>query len=144
MSDVNTFIDTIGKDISATVAPKIGSLAEEITTKTFTQYGPRVSAFASQLVKDIIDEQSTTVREVVTGVIQEIFQRYRPELAGELRIRIVQGGLEVTGRGVRLDLKNRETGVSVSSLDIPVSLTISVEAIGVTLQDTTIVLDAVR
>jgi hypothetical protein len=144
MSDVITFIDTIGKDISATVAPKIGSLAEEITTKTFTQYGPRVSAFASQLVKDIIDEQSTTVREVVTGVIQEIFQRYRPELAGELRTRIVQGGLEVTGRGVRLDLKNRETGVSVSSLDIPVSLTISVEAIGVTLQDTTIVLDAVR
>jgi len=144
MSDVITFIDTIGKDISATVAPKIGSLAEEITTKTFTQYGPRVSAFASQLVKDIIDEQSTTVREVVTGVIQEIFQRYRPELAGELRTRIVQGGLEVTGRGVRLDLKNRETGVSVSSLDIPVSLTIGVEAIGVTLQDTTIVLDAVR
>jgi hypothetical protein len=144
MSDVITFIDTIGKDISATVAPKIGSLAEEITTKTFTQYGPRVSAFASQLVKDIIDEQSTTVREVVTGVIQEIFQRYRPELAGELRTRIVQGGVEVTGRGVRLDLKNRETGVSVSSLDIPVSLTISVEAIGVTLQDTTIVLDAVR
>jgi NADPH-dependent curcumin reductase CurA len=144
MSDVITFIDTIGKDISATVAPKIGSLAEEITSKTFSQYGPRVSAFASQLVKDIIDEQSTTVREVVTGVIQEIFQRYRPELAGELRTRIVQGGLEVTGRGVRLDLKNRETGVSVSSLDIPVSLTISVEAIGVTLQDTTIVLDAVR
>ena len=144
MSDVITFIDTIGKDISATVAPKIGSLAEEITTKTFTQYGPRVSAFASQLVKDIIDEQSTTVREVVTGVIQEIFQRYRPEMAGELRTRIVQGGLEVTGRGVRLDLKNRETGVSVSSLDIPVSLTIGVEAIGVTVQDTTIVLDAVR
>ena len=144
MSDVITFIDTIGKDISATVVPKIEGLAEEITTKTFTQYGPRVSAFASQLVKDIIDEQSTTVREVVTGVIQEIFQRYRPELAGELRTRIVQGGLEVTGRGVRLDLKNRETGVSVSSLDIPVSLTISVEAIGVTLQDTTIVLDAVR
>ena len=144
MSDVITFIDTIGKDISATVAPKIGSLAEEITTKTFSQYGPRVSAFASQLVKDIIDEQSTTVREVVTGVIQEIFQRYRPELAGELRTRIVQGGLQVTGRDVRLDLKNRETGVSVSSLDIPVSLTISVETLGVTLQDTTIVLDAVR
>jgi NADPH-dependent curcumin reductase CurA len=144
MSDVITFIDTIGKDVSATVVPKIESLAEEITTKTFTQYGPRVSAFANQLVKDIIDEQSATVREVVTGVIQDIFQRYRPELAGELRTRIVQGGLEVTGRDVRLDLKHRETGVSVSSLDIPVSLTISVEALGVTLQDTTIVLDAVR
>ena len=144
MSDVNTFIDTIGKDISATVVPKIESLAAEITTKTFTQYGPRVSAFANQLVKDIIDEQSATIREMVTGVIQDIFQRYRPELAGELRTRIVQGGLEVTGRDVRLDLKHRETGVSVSSLDIPVSLTISVEALGVTLQDTTIVLDAIR
>ena len=144
MSDVITFIDAIGKDVSATVVPKIESLAEEITTKTFTQYGPRVSAFANQLVKDIIDEQSATVREVVTGVIQDIFQRYRPELSGELRTRIVQGGLEVTGRDVRLDLKHRETGVSVSSLDIPVSLTISVEALGVTLQDTTIVLDAVR
>jgi NADPH-dependent curcumin reductase CurA len=144
MSDVITFIDTIGKDISATVVPKIESLAAEITTKTFTQYGPRVSAFANQLVKDIIDEQSATVREMVTGVIQDIFQRYRPELAGELRTRIVQGGLEVTGRDVRLDLKHRETGVSVSSLDIPVSLTISVEALGVTLQDTTIVLDAIR
>ena len=33
MSDVITFIDTIGKDISATVAPKIGSLAEEITAQ---------------------------------------------------------------------------------------------------------------
>ena len=143
MSDVITFIDTIGKDISATVVPRIESLAEEITTKTFTQYGPRVSAFANQLVKDIIDEQSATVREVVTGVIQEIFQRYRPELAGELRTRMVQGGLEVTGRDVRLDLKHRETGVSVSSLDIPVSLTIRVDALGVTLQDTTIVLDAV-
>jgi NADPH-dependent curcumin reductase CurA len=143
MSDVITFIDTIGKDVSATVVPKIESLAEEITTTAFTQYGPRVSAFANQLVKDIIDEQSATVREMVTGVIQEIFQRYRPELGGELRTRIVQGGLEVTGRDVRLDLKHRETGVSVCSLDIPVSLTISVEALGVTLQDTTIVLDAV-
>ena len=36
MSDVNTFIDTIGKDVSATVVPKIESLAEEISTRTFT------------------------------------------------------------------------------------------------------------
>ena len=104
MSDVNTFIDTIGKDVSATVVPKIESLAAAISTKTFTEYGPRVSTFANQLVKDIIDEQSATVRDFVTGLIQEIFQRYRPELAGELHTRIVQGGLEVTGQGVRLDL----------------------------------------
>jgi len=143
MSDVNTFIDTIGKDVSATVVPKIETLVQEISTKTFTQYGPRVSAFASQLAKDIIDEQSATVRDFVTGVIQDVFQRYRPELAGELQTRIVPGGLEVTGRGVRLDVKHRETGVPVSSLDIPVSLTIKVDALAVTLQNATVGLDVV-
>jgi hypothetical protein len=138
MSDVNTFIDTIGKDVSATVVPKIETLAEEISTKTFNQYGPRVSAFANQLVKDIIDEQSATVRDFVAGVIQDVFQRYRPELAGELRTRIVQGGLELTGQSIRLDLKHRDTGASVSSLDIPVSLTINIDPLQVTLQDATL------
>ena len=95
-------------------------------------------------MKDIIDEQSATVRDFVTGLIQDVFQRYRPELAGELHTRIVQGGLEVTGRGVRLDLKHRDTGVSVSSLDIPVSLTIKVDALGVTLQNATVDLGVVR
>jgi len=144
MSDVNTFIDTIGKDVSASVVPKIESLAAEISAKAFTQYGPRVSAFASQLAKDVIAEQSASVRDFVTGVIQDVFQRYRPELSGELRTRVVQGGLEVTGQGVRLDLKKRDTGAPVSSLDIPVSLTIKIDALGVTLQNATIDLDAVR
>jgi len=144
MSDVNTFIDAIGKDISTTVVPKIESLAQEISAKTFTQYGPRVSAFANQLVKDIIDEQSVTVRDFASGLIQQIFQQYRPELAGELHTRIVQGGLEVTGRGIRLDVKHRDTGAAVSSLDIPVSLTIKIDPMAVTLQNATIGLDVVR
>ena len=144
MSDVNTFVDTIGKDVSATVVPKIEGLVQEISTKTFDQYGPRVSTFASQLVKDIIDEQAATVRVFVTAAIQDVFQRYRPELAGELHTRVVQGGLEVTGRGVRLDIKHRDTGAPVSSLDIPVSLTIKVDALGVTLQNATVDLDVVR
>jgi hypothetical protein len=144
MSDVNTFIETIGQDVSATLVPKIESLAEQISTQTFTEYGPRVSAFANQLVKDIIDEQSVTVRHFVTGIIQELFQRYRPELVGELHTRIVQGGLEVTGRDIRLDLKRRDTGESVSSLDLPVSLIIKVDALGVTLQNATVDLDVVR
>jgi hypothetical protein len=105
MSDVNTFIEAIGKDVTAVVAPRIGSFAEQI--------------------------------------IREVFARYRPELQGELHARIVQGGLEVTGRGVRLDVKNRETGASVSVLDIPVSLTIKVDPLGVTLQNATINLDVV-
>jgi hypothetical protein len=143
MSDVNTFIETIGKDISATVSPRIERLAEQITATTFSQYGPRVSAFASQLAKDVIDEQSATIRDFVTTLIQDLFQRYRPELAGELHTRIVQGGLEVTGRDVRVDVKRRDTGDAVSSLDIPVSLTIKLDPVGVTLKNATVKLDVV-
>ena len=143
MSDVKTFIDAIGKDVTAAVVPQIGSLAEQIGTKTFTDYGPRVSTFAGQLVKEIIDEQSAAIRDFVTGLIGDVFARYQPELAGELHTRIVQGGLEVTGRGVRLDVKRRDTGMAVSSLDIPVSLTIKVDALGVTLQNATVNLDVV-
>ena len=144
MSDVNAFIETIGKDVSATVVPRIESLAAEISTNAFTEYGPRVSAFANQLVKDIIDEQSVTVRDFVAALIQDLFQRYRPELAGELHTSIVPGGLQVTGHDIRLELKHRDTGQAVSSLDIPVSLTIKVDALGVTLQNATVDLDVVR
>jgi hypothetical protein len=144
MSDVNTFIDTIGRDVTAVVSPRIETLAGEITEKTFTQYGPRVSAFASQLAKDVIEEQSATVRDFVTALIQDLFQRYRPELAGELHTKVVAGGLEVTGRDVRLELKRRDNGAAVSSLDIPVSLTIKVDPLGVTLKNATLKLDVVR
>jgi hypothetical protein len=144
MSDVNTFIDAIGKDVSATVVPRIEHLAEGINAKALADYGPRVSAFADQLAKDIIGEQSATVRDFVTALIQELAQRYRPELVGELHTRIVQDGLEVTGQGVRLDLKRRDTGASVTSLDLPVSVKIKVDALAVSLQKTTIKLDVVK
>ncbi len=144
MSDVNAFIDAIGQDVNATVVPKIEKLAEEISQTAFQQYGPRISAFAGDLVKDVIQEQSGTIRDFVTGVIQDLAQRYRPELAGELQTRIVQGGIEVTGRGVRLDLKHRDTGAPISSLDIPVAITIKLDALAVTLQNTTIALDVIR
>jgi hypothetical protein len=57
---------------------------------------------------------------------------------------MVQGAIEVTGQGVRLDVKNRETGAAVSSLDIPVSLRIRVNEMAVTLQNTTIRLDVIK
>ena len=144
MSDVNAFIDAIGKDVSATVVPEIEGLAGRLNAAALTAYGPRVSAFANQLVKDIIDEQSATVRDFVTALIQELSQRYRPELVGELHTRIVQDGVEVTGQGVRLALKHRDTGPSVSSLDLPVFVKIKVDQLAVSLQKTTIKLDVVR
>jgi hypothetical protein len=79
----------------------------------------------------------------VTALIQDIFHRYRPELAGELHTRIVQGGLEVIGRDVRVDVKRRDTGEAISSLDIPVSLTIKLDPVGVTLKNATVKLDVV-
>jgi NADPH-dependent curcumin reductase CurA len=144
MSDVNTFIDTVGKDISATVVPKVEGLAEAFSATTFSTYVPRVSAFANQLLKEIIDEQSATVRDFAGALIQELFQRYRPELAGELHTRIVQDGVQLTGQNIRLDLKRRDNGALVSSLDIPVSLKITVDDLAVTLQNATIKLDVVR
>jgi hypothetical protein len=80
----------------------------------------------------------------VTKLIQDLFQRYRPELVGEVHTRIVQNGVELTGQGIRLDLKRRDTGASVSSLDIPMSVKIKVDALAVNLQDATIKLDVVR
>ncbi|MGE3177384.1 MAG: hypothetical protein AB7O32_07930 [Vicinamibacterales bacterium] len=144
MSDVNTFIDTLGQDVSATVVPRVERLVDEISQKALTDYGPRVSAFASQLAKDVIAEQSVVIRDFAAGLIQELAQRYRPDLTGELHTRIVAGGIEVVGHGVRLELKNRATGAPVASLDVPVNLTIKVDAIGVTLQNTTIDLDVLR
>lgn len=144
MSDVNGFIDAIGQDVGAAVGPRIEQLTDEITATVFSQYGPRVSAFASELTKDIIREQSATIRNFVTATIQELAARYRPELTGELQTRIVSGGIEVTGRGVRLDVKHRDTGATVSSLDIPVAITVTVDPLGVTLQNGTVTLDVLR
>jgi hypothetical protein len=124
MSDVNGFIDAIGRDVSATTAPKVEGLARSIGDKAVADYVPKVSAFANQLV--------------------ELFQRYRPELAGAIRTRIVASGIEVTGENIRLDLKNRETGAAISSLDIPLALTIHVDDLALDIQQAMIRLDVVR
>jgi hypothetical protein len=144
MSDVNTFIDAIGKDINATVTPRIDGLVNGIEQQVVSDYGPKISAFANQLVKEIVDEQSAVVKNFVVTLIQDLFARYRPEVAGQLRTTIVNGGIQVNGDGVRLDLKRRDTGAVVSSLDIPVSLKIPIDGLSLSLTETTIGLDLVR
>jgi len=144
MADVNTFIDAIGKDVNKAVVPKVETLASEIGAKALADYVPKVSAFANQLVKEIVDEQSAVVRDFATALIQDLFQRYRPDFSGELRTRIVQDGVEIVGEGVRLDLKRRDNGALVSSLDIPVSVKIRIDGLALNIQDTTIKLDVVR
>jgi hypothetical protein len=143
MEDVTGFVDAIGRDVEATVVPKVDDLARQIGEKALTVYGPRIAAFASELTKEIIDEQSAAIRSFVTAAIQDLFQRYRPTLNGELHTRIVRDGLEVTGQEIRLDLTRRDTGALVSSLDLPVSLTIRIPELGVSLEQGTIRLDVV-
>ena len=52
--------------------------------------------------------------------------------------------MELTGRGIRLDVKRRDTGAPIASLDIPVSLTIKVDQLNMTLQNAPIRFDVVR
>ena len=144
MSDVKSFVDTLGQDVSAVAVPRIEGLAVGISAKVLTEYGPRVSAFANQLVKDIIDEQSATVRDFAAALIQELCRRYQPDLVGELRAKIAPGGVELTGHGIKLDVKRQDTGAVVASLDIPVSLKIRVDELAVTLQDATIKFDVIK
>lgn len=144
MSDVKAFIDTVGKDVTSVAAPRIDELAAGINDKVLTAYGPRVSAFANELVQDIIKEQSANIRDFVTSLIQELGQRYRPEILGEVHARITQGGVDLTGHDVKLDLKRRDTGALVASLDIPIAIRINVSDLAVALKDTTIKLDVVR
>ena len=144
MSDANAFIDAIGKDVEATVAPRIEALGKEISAKVLSDYVPQISEFANRLLKEIIDEQSVVVRNFTNSLIQEVFQRYQPELAGELRTRIVKDGVEVVGQGVRLDVKRRDTGTLVSSLDVPVFLKIRIDGVQLVVKETTIGLDVIR
>lgn len=144
MSDVKTFIDTVGKDVTTVTVPRIEALATGINDTVLNTYGPRVSAFANELIKDIIKDQSGTVRDFVTALIQELAQRYRPEIVGDVRAHLAQGGLDLTGQGVKLDLKRQDTGAVVASLDIPISIRINVSDLAVTLKDTTIKLDVIK
>jgi len=144
MSDVKAFIDTVGTDVTSVAVPRIDTLAAAISDTALNQYGPRVSAFANELAKDVIKDLSVNVRDFMTALIQELCQRYRPEILGELHARIVQGGVDLTGQGVKLDLKRQDTGAVVASLDIPIAIRINVSDLAVTLRDTTIKLDVVR
>ena len=101
MSDVNGFIDALGRDVTNTIVPRIETFADGFRDKTLTDYGPRVSAFANQFVKEILDEQSATFRAFVTTVLQDLFQRYRPELVGEVHATVVKDGVQLTGQQIR-------------------------------------------
>lgn len=144
MSDMNAFIDAIAKDVDTEVVPRVDRLAAGIGAKAEQDYVPRVSAFAHQLVQDVVAEQTVVIRNFVAGLIKDLSQRYRPEFTGQLRTRIVSGGIQITGENIALTVKRRDTGATVSTLDIPVSVTIALDDLALNVQDATITLDVVR
>ena len=144
MSDVTQFIEAIGADVSTAVVPKVEHLADAVRAKALSDYIPRVSALANDLVKQIIEEQSTVLTSFVAATIADLFQRYQPEFSGQVRTAIVSNGLELRGDGVRLDLKRRDTGAVVASLDIPIAIRIDVPAVDLVLQQATVKLDVIK
>jgi hypothetical protein len=144
MSDLHAFVDAVGSDVTAVAVPRLDALADGVRDRIVNEYGARVSAFAGALVRDFIDEQTANAQSFVTSLIAELCQRYHPEILGEVHARVTQGGLDLTGHGVKLDLKRRDGGAVVASLDIPINIKIKVDDIAVTLRDTTIKLDVVR
>jgi hypothetical protein len=144
MSDVKAFVESVGTDVTAVAVPKIEALAAGIHERVQKEYGPRVSTFANELVKDILRDQSAAVRDFVSALILELCQRYKPEILGEVHARVAQGAIVLNGHGVKLDLKRQDTGAVVASLDIPIALRINVSDLAVTVKDSTIKLDVVR
>jgi hypothetical protein len=103
-----------------------------------------VNTFIDAIGNDVNDTVVPKVQDFVTSLIQDLSQRYRPEIAGELHTKVMNGRIELTGHGIRLEVKRRDTGAPVATLDIPVSLTIKVDELAVKLQTATIKLDVVR
>ena len=79
MADVKAFVDTVGKDVTTVAAERIEALATGINDQFQNTYGARVSEFAHELFKDIINDQSANVRAFAAALIQELCERYRPE-----------------------------------------------------------------
>jgi hypothetical protein len=144
MSDVNAFVDAVGSDVTTVAVARIDTLADGVRDRILNEYGPRVSAFFGALVKELIDEQGANAQAFVTSLVAELCQRYHPEIVGEVHARFTQGGLDLTGHGVKLDVKHRDGSAVVASLDIPIAIRIKVDDLAVMLRDATIKLDVVR
>lgn len=144
MSDAHAFIDAVGSDVTSVAVPRIDAWADAVRDRLLTEYGPRVSAFAGALVKEFIDDQTANAQTLVSSLIAELCQRYSSEIVGEVHARITQGGVDLTGHGVKLDVKRRDGSGVVASLDIPIAIAIRIDDLAVTVRDSTIKLDVIR
>ena len=117
MSDVKTFVDTVGKDVTTVAAPRIESLATGINDKVRTSTARACPRSPTSWSKTSSASSRRLFETFVTALIQELCQRYRPELVGDVRAHITQGGLDLTGQGVEL-ISNVRTPVRSSRRSI--------------------------
>ena len=138
MSDVNQFIDLVGKDITKTYVPTVETFIHKVGEEIAADAGPKVGQFIDELVKGIFAQQSGPIQDFLTGLIQNLASRYHPEVQGNLTTRIVDNGVEIESVDTRLDLKNRETDEVIASLDIPVFVRIKLKDFFVKLDSATV------
>ena len=101
MSDVNAFIEAIGRDVTATTTPRVEKLAKEFGDKALADYVPKVSAFADQLVQQIVAEQSVVLRDfatATTGIVSNAHRTYGTLEMIQTSAPVNHGNLCVKGR----------------------------------------------
>jgi hypothetical protein len=163
MSDINEFVKKMGDDIGATfaprieaevvqlgnqvadgAAPKVQSFADQLFKDIAASAAPKVRDFSNQIVKDIFTQQSPAIRDFVIGMVQSLVSRYEPVLAGNMHTTIVDQGIMLTSDDIRLEIKERGTGKSIASLDLPVNLRIDFKDLFVKLDSANIRLENVQ
>ena len=127
MADLNTFIDELGKDVTDRYVPEVATFIHTLGEQIAADAAPQVEAFVNTLVKQIFAKQSDPIRKFLTDQIKDLAARYHPEVSGNLTTRIVENGIEIASTDTRLDLKDSRDNVVITSLDIPIRVTIDVK-----------------
>ena len=127
MSDVNTFIDELGKDVTDRYVPEVADFVHTLGEQIAADAAPQVEAFVNTLVKQIFAKQSDPIRKFLTDQIKDLAARYHPEVSGTLTTRIVENGIEIESTDSKLDIKDRGNDAVITSLDLPILMKIDLK-----------------
>ena len=85
MADVNSFIDQLGNDVSATYIPTVEAFVQDLGKQIGATAGPRVGQFIEQLVTDLFAQQSKPIRDFLTKLTKDMAGCYHPSVNGRSR-----------------------------------------------------------
>jgi hypothetical protein len=153
MADINKFIDDLGADVGDTYSPRILEFVLELGKKIVNNSTAPATAFLTQLITEVInerrdevdkfvrdqvrerfDENRDEVETFINSQIKDIVSRYQPEVLGNLKTKIVSGGIQLTSEDIRLVITNSKTTTEIARLDIPVNVNIKVDELFVELK----------